>query len=53
MTETVGLLAARAPKLRPALRAARAAGHAFVVDADLDTMSALSDVRQALLDGLD
>jgi len=31
VTEAVGLLAARAPKLRPALRAAGTAGHAFVV----------------------
>jgi hypothetical protein len=31
VTETVRLLAARAPKLGPALRAAREAGHAFVV----------------------
>src|ERR1700753_2218467 len=31
VTEAVALLAARAPKLRPALRAAGAAGHAFVV----------------------
>jgi len=31
VTETVGLLAARAPRLRPALRAAAAAGYAFVV----------------------
>ena len=31
VTETVRLLAARAPKLAPALRAARKAGHAFVV----------------------
>jgi hypothetical protein len=30
-TETVRLLAARAPKLRPALAAAKKAGHAFVV----------------------
>jgi hypothetical protein len=31
VTEAVALLAARAPKLKPALRAASAAGHAFVV----------------------
>jgi len=31
VTETVRLLAARAPKLAPALRAAKKAGHAFVV----------------------
>jgi hypothetical protein len=31
VTETVRVLAARAPKLGPALRAAREAGHAFVV----------------------
>jgi hypothetical protein len=31
VTETVRLLAARAPKLGPALRAAKQAGHAFVV----------------------
>jgi len=31
VNETVGLLSARAPKLGPALRAAGAAGHAFVV----------------------
>jgi hypothetical protein len=31
VTETVRLLAARAPRLAPALRAARNAGHAFVV----------------------
>jgi hypothetical protein len=31
VTEAVGLLAARAPKLRPALRAAGMAGYAFVV----------------------
>ena len=31
VTETVRLLAARAPKLGPALRAAKKAGHAFVV----------------------
>jgi hypothetical protein len=31
VTETVRLLAARAPRLGPALRAARKAGHAFVV----------------------
>jgi hypothetical protein len=31
VTETVRLLAARAPRLAPALRAARKAGHAFVV----------------------
>jgi hypothetical protein len=31
VTETVRLLAARAPKLGPALEAAKKAGHAFVV----------------------
>jgi hypothetical protein len=31
VNETVWLLAARAPKLGPALRAAQNAGHAFVV----------------------
>jgi hypothetical protein len=31
VSEAVGLLAARAPKLGPALRAAKSAGHAFVV----------------------
>ena len=31
VTETVGLLAARSPKLRTALQAAKAAGHAYVV----------------------
>ena len=31
MTETVGLLAARSPKLRTALRDAKQAGHAYVV----------------------
>ena len=31
MTETVGLLAARSPKLRKALADAKAAGHAYVV----------------------
>jgi hypothetical protein len=31
VTETVALLAARAPKMAPALRAAKNAGHAFVV----------------------
>src|ERR1700761_9718207 len=31
VTETVGLLAARAPKLRTALREAKQAGHAYVV----------------------
>jgi hypothetical protein len=31
VTETVRLLAARSPRLAPALRAARKAGHAFVV----------------------
>src|SRR5712691_12842756 len=31
VTETVGLLAARSPKLRTALREAKQAGHAYVV----------------------
>ena len=31
MNETVALLAARAPKLRRAVRAAKKAGHAYVV----------------------
>jgi hypothetical protein len=31
ITETVGLLAARSPKLRKALRQAKKAGHAYVV----------------------
>ena len=39
MNETTALLAARAPKLRKAVRDARKAGHAYVVVDDTDLQS--------------